>query len=142
MITALAVGQQVSTVRAFTPDEVRAFASLSGDANPIHLDSDYARRTQFGRPIVHGLLTVSLFSQLLGEELPGPGTVYLGQTLKFLLPVFVGEEITATVEITHIRADKPIVTLRTTVTTPNGVAVDGEAVVKVPNGRVAALPLP
>ena len=136
MITALKVGQRVSTTRVFSPDDVRTYATLSGDANPIHLDPDYARRTVFGRPIVHGLLATSLFSQLMGEELPGPGTIYLGQSLRFLRPVFVGDEVTASVEITHIREDKPIVTLRTTVATQDGIAVDGEAIVKVPGPTV------
>jgi len=113
-------------------DDVQTFAALSGDANPIHLDPEFARQSIFGRPIVHGLFTTSLFSRLLGEELPGPGTIYLGQSLSFVRPVFVGDEVTASVEVTHIRQDKPIVTLRTIVTTNDGIAVDGEAVVKVP----------
>jgi enoyl-CoA hydratase len=113
-------------------DDVQSFAALSGDANPIHLDPEFARQSIFGRPIVHGLFTTSLFSRLLGEELPGPGTIYLGQSLSFVRPVYVGDEVTASVEVTNIRQDKPIVTLRTIVTTNDGIAVDGEAVVKVP----------
>ena len=132
MITPLRIGQRVSTTRVFSMDDVQSFAALSGDANPIHLDPEFARQSIFGRPIVHGLFTTSLFSRLLGEELPGPGTIYLGQSLSFVRPVFVGDEVTASVEITKIRQDKPIVTLRTTVTTNDGIAVDGEAVVKVP----------
>jgi enoyl-CoA hydratase len=132
MITPLSIGQRVSTTRVFSMDDVQSFAALSGDANPIHLDPEFARHSIFGRPIVHGLFTTSLFSRLLGEELPGPGTIYLGQSLSFVRPVFVGDEVTASVEITNIRQDKPIVTLRTIVTTHDGIAVDGEAVVKVP----------
>jgi len=131
MITELSVGQRATLRRTFTMDDVLAFATLSGDMNPIHLDPEYARRTPFGRPIVHGILTASLLSNLLGEELPGPGSIYLGQSLKFLLPVYVGEEVIVAVEVTDIREDKPIVTLRTTVSTADGVALDGEAVVKV-----------
>jgi enoyl-CoA hydratase len=132
MIAPLRIGQRVSTTRVFSMDDVQTFAALSGDANPIHLDPEFARQSIFGRPIVHGLFTTSLFSRLLGEELPGPGTIYLGQSLSFVRPVFVGDEVTASVEVTNIRQDKPIVTLRTTVTTHDGIAVDGEAVVKVP----------
>jgi len=132
MITPLRIGQRVSATRVFSMDDVQTFAALSGDANPIHLDPEFARQSIFGRPIVHGLFTTSLFSRLLGEELPGPGTIYLGQSLSFVRPVFVGDEVTASVEVTHIRQDKPIVTLRTIVTTNDGIAVDGEAVVKVP----------
>lgn len=142
MITELSVGQRATIRRIFTQQDVQAFADLSGDANPLHIDPEYASRTAFGRPIVHGMLTASLLSNLLGEELPGPGTIYLGQSLKFLSPVYVGEEVTVTVEVTHIREDKPIVTLRTTADTPHGLAVDGEAVVKVDGARPASGTLP
>lgn len=134
-VTALAVGQTASITRAFSLQDVRDFALLSGDANPIHVDPDFARQTVFGQSIVHGMLVASLFSQLLAEQLPGPGTIYLGQQLRFVSPVYLDEEVIATVQVTHIREDKPIVTLRTMVTTPKGLAVDGEAVVKVEPGK-------
>ena len=132
MTTDFKVGDKVSVTKTFTQEEVRRFSELSLDANPIHLDPAYAGETVFGRRIVHGMLAASLFSGLLGNELPGEGSIYLGQSLRFTAPVFPGDELTATVEVTNIREDKPIVTLRTTCVNAEGtVVIEGEAVVKV-----------
>lgn len=129
----LKTGQTADLKKTFGPDEVRLFAQLSEDFNPLHLDETFASETPFGRPIVHGLLLSSLFSGLLGQKLPGEGSVYLGQTLSFKKPIFVGEEVTAQVEVTQIREDKPIATLATRIFDCHGdLAVDGEAVVKFP----------
>jgi acyl dehydratase len=109
------------------------FAELSLDRNPLHLDEAFGRASVFGQPVVHGMLVASLFSGLIGMELPGTGSIYLGQTLIFKAPVFIGEEVTATVEIIKIRKDKPIVTLSTVCEKDSGQKViTGEAVVKVP----------
>jgi len=132
MSIAFKVGDKVSVTKAFTQEEVERYAELSLDANPLHLDAAYAEGTVFGRRIVHGMLVASLFSGLLGNDLPGEGSIYLGQTLRFTAPVHAGDEVTATVEVTHIREDKPIVTLSTTCVNDEGtVVIDGEAVVKV-----------
>lgn len=129
--TPLFVGQKASLSKRFGPAEVGAFAGLSEDFNPLHLDPVFAASTPFERPIVHGMLLASLFSGLLGQQLPGKGSVYLGQTLSFKQPVFVGEEVLAEVEVIAIRDDKPIVTLATRIFTQSGaLAVTGEAVVK------------
>lgn len=126
------VGDSVSITKTFTQEEVEHFSELSLDANPIHLDPTYAEGTIFGRRIVHGMLVASLFSGLLGNELPGEGSIYLGQTLRFTAPVHAGDEVTATVAVTHIREDKPIVTFSTTCVNAEGmVVIEGEAVVKV-----------
>lgn len=132
MSSAFKVGDKVSVTKAFTQEEVERYAELSLDANPLHLDAAYAEDTVFGRRIVHGMLVASLFSGLLGNDLPGEGSIYLGQTLRFTAPVHAGDEVTATVEVTHIREDKPIVTLSTTCVNAKGtVVIEGEAVVKV-----------
>ncbi|TFF73848.1 enoyl-CoA hydratase [Aeromonas taiwanensis] len=129
----LAVGQKASLTKRFGPAEVAAFAGLSEDFNPLHLDPDFAATTVFERPIVHGMLLASLFSGLLGQQFPGKGSIYLGQSLSFKLPVFVGDEVTAEVEVIALRDDKPIATLATRIYTPSGdLAVTGEAVVKRP----------
>lgn len=130
MDTALEVGDKVSITKSFTQEEVERFSELSLDTNPLHLDPEYAQGTPFGGRIVHGMLVASLFSGLLGKELPGEGSIYLGQSLRFTAPVYAGDEITATVEVTHIREDKPITTLRTTCVDSKGtIVIDGEAVV-------------
>ena len=130
----LQVGQRVSVTKSFSEEEVFQFAQLSQDKNPLHLDKNFGRASIFGRRVVHGILVASLFSELIGMELPGPGSIYLGQNLIFKAPVAIGEPVTATVEITKIREDKPIVTLRTVCLNSVGTTViEGEAVVKYPN---------
>ncbi len=129
----LAVGQKARLTKRFGPAEVAAFAGLSEDFNPLHLDPDFAATTVFERPIVHRMLLASLFSGLLGQQLPGKGSIYLGQSLAFKQPVFVGDEVTAEVEVIALRSDKPIATLATRIFTQGGaLAVTGEAVVKLP----------
>ena len=128
----LKVGDKASLSKIFSDDDVREFSNLSLDKNPIHLDSIYAKESIFGKKIVHGILVASLFSALLGNKLPGKGSIYLGQSLNFKAPIYIGDEVTATVEVIKIRTDKPIVTLRTVGVNNNGqVVIEGEAVVKV-----------
>ena len=128
----LKVGDKASVSRVFTDQDVLEFSKLSLDTNPIHLDEEYASKSLFGRKIVHGMLAASLFSGLLGTKVPGEGSIYLGQALSFMAPVFIGDELTATVEVVKIREDKPIVTLKTVCVNSEGkVVIEGEAVVKV-----------
>lgn len=127
----LKIGDRASIIKRFVDEDILIFSELSNDKNPIHLDSNFASKTNFGRKIVHGMLIASLFSGLLGEKLPGKGTIYLGQTITFIKPVFINETVTASVEIKYIRKDKPIYTLKTICETKlNGIVVDGEAIVK------------
>jgi enoyl-CoA hydratase len=131
MTKTLQVGDRASLKKVFTEDEVRQFAEMSTDKNPLHLDKEFGAASIFGERIVHGMLVASLFSGLMGMELPGKGSIYLSQTLSFKAPVGIGEEVTASVEIIKIRDDKPIVTLRTVCTNAKGVvAIEGEAVIK------------
>lgn len=135
------VGARASLLRTFDDAAVRQFAKLSGDHNPVHLDEAAAAADpRFGARIVHGMLVASLFSTLLGEELPGAGTIYLGQELSFRAPVFLGEQVEASVELIEVRADKPIGKLRTLVTKADGtVCVQGQATVLLP-ARPSAAP--
>lgn len=129
----LEIGMTASRTKTITDADVRAFAQASGDNNPIHLDDDYAATTQFGKRIAYGLLTASIVSAILANDLPGPGTVYLGQDLKFKAPVFIDDTITATVELTNYREDKRIATFRTTCANQDGkLVLEGEAVVLAP----------
>jgi acyl dehydratase len=132
MTKTLKVGDRVSLSKAFTEEEVFQFAETSTDKNPLHLDKEFGAASIFGERIVHGILVASLFSGLIGMELPGQGSIYLGQTLSFKAAVGIDEKVTASVEITKIRDDKPIVTMRTVCMNAKGlVAIEGEAVVKV-----------
>jgi acyl dehydratase len=121
---------QAAVTATFAAPEVAAFVALSGDDNPIHVDAAAASAAGFEREIVHGALVLGLISRLLGTTLPGPGTVIIEQHIRYRRPVFVGEPVTAHVEVTSVREDKPVVTLRTWVETSD-VALDGETVVVV-----------
>jgi 3-hydroxybutyryl-CoA dehydratase len=123
-------GTKASRTQTISDEVIRAFADLTGDHNPIHLDDDYAADTRFGRRIAHGMIAASLISATLANDLPGPGTVYLSQTLQFKAPVYPGDIVTATVEVKALRPGKPLVTFATTCTKQDGTLVlEGEAVV-------------
>jgi enoyl-CoA hydratase len=133
MAPSLQVGAKATRTRLFSADDVKNFAQVSDDHNPIHLDETYAATTAFGKPLVHGMLTASLISATIANDLPGQGTIYLSQTLQFKSPVFINDTITAIVEVTHFREDKRIATLSTTCLNQDEVVVlTGEAVVLVP----------
>lgn len=128
----LQIGDKFSTSKQITDAVVRAFAELSGDFNPIHLDEDFAKTTRFGKRIAHGMISGALISAVLGYEFKERKIVYLSQTMKFVAPVFLDDTVTATAAVTNIRADKPVVTLETVCTNQNGeVVVKGEAVVLI-----------
>ncbi|HEX8294498.1 MAG TPA: MaoC family dehydratase [Pyrinomonadaceae bacterium] len=129
----LKVGDAAEVSKTIADEDVRVFAELTGDRNPVHLDEAYAATTRFGRRIAHGMLGASLISAVLANELPGRGTVYLSQTLRFTAPVFLGDTVTARVTVKGVRGDKPVVTLETVCTNQRGErVVVGEAVVLVP----------
>jgi acyl dehydratase len=125
-----AIGTQATLSRTITEDDILLFALVSGDHNPIHLDHDYAERSLFGKRIAHGFLIGSLISAVLGNDMPGPGSIYLGQTLKFLAPIHIGDTVTVTVKVVAIREDKRIIALHTDCTNQHGTLVlSGEATV-------------
>ena len=125
-------GDKASRVQVISDEMIRSFAQLTGDTNPVHLDDAYAAGTRFGRRIAHGMIAAGLISATLANDLPGPGTVYLSQTLQFKAPVYPGDTITTTVEVKSVRPDKPILTLGTVCTNQqNKVVLEGEAVVLV-----------
>ena len=126
----LKIGDSFSIERAVTDELVRAFAELSGDHNPLHLDEEYARSTRFGRRIAHGMLSGAFISAVLGYEFKERKIVYLSQTMRFVAPVYIGDTVTTTATVTHIREDKPIFTLSTVCKSQDGViTLEGEAVV-------------
>ena len=125
-------GDKASRTQTISDEMVRSFAALTGDTNPVHLDDAYAAGTRFGRRIAHGMIAAGLISATLANDLPGPGTVYLSQTLQFKAPVYPGETITATVQVKSVRPDKPIATFSTVCTNQDDkVVLEGEAVVLV-----------
>ena len=130
MIERFPVGTRASCRRAFSDEDVRRFAELSGDFNELHVDEAAARASRFGGRVVHGMLTASLITRLIGMELPGRGAIYLSQTLRFTAPVRIGDEVEAIVEVTGVEEAKRRLTLGTVVTGPDGTPVlTGEALV-------------
>ena len=127
----LSVGQSAERVHAVTEADIVAFAAVSGDTNPLHLDEAYAAKTPFKGRIAHGMLGASYLSALLGTELPGPGAVYLSQTLRFRRPIRIGDVVTARVRVVAIDTTKARVTLETTCLVDDKAAVEGDAVVMV-----------
>ena len=130
----LKIGDKFSTTKQITDAVVRAFAELSGDFNPIHLDEEFAKTTQFGKRIAHGMISGALISAVLGYEFKERKVVYLSQTMKFIAPVFIDDTVTATATVIDIRQDKPIVTIETVCTNQNN-----ETVVKG-EGKIMLLP--
>lgn len=125
-------GDTASLARTISEDDIRSFADATGDRNPLHLDEEFAKQTRFGRCIAHGMLSASLISAVIANELPGQGSIYLGQTLQFVAPVFPGDTVTARVTVSAIREDKPIVKLETVCTNQRDeVVIRGEATVLV-----------
>lgn len=128
------IGDSFKKERLVTDELVRAFAEISGDYNPIHLDEEFAKTTRFGRRIAHGMLSGAFISAVLGYEMTETKIVYLSQTLKFTAPVFIGDTVTTTATVTAIREDKNIVTMETICTNQNSeTVVKGESVVMVMN---------
>ena len=128
----LKIGDKFSTTKQITDAVVRGFAELSGDFNPIHLDEEFAKTTQFGRRIAHGMISGALISAVLGNEFRGLKIVYLSQTMKFTAPVFIDDTVTATATVTNIREDKQIITLETICTNQaEKVVVKGESMIMI-----------
>jgi len=133
----LKVGQSASLLRIVGRDDIDLFAAVSGDVNPAHLDATFAATDLFGHVVAHGMWTAALVSTLLGTKLPGPGTIYLGQDLRFIKPVAPGDTITVTVTVKEKRPEKHIVLLDTTCTNQNGGKVlSGTATVIAPTNKI------
>ena len=134
----LSVGETASLIRLVKPDDIKLFAAVSGDVNPAHLDAQYAAHDIFGHVVIHGMWTGALISTLLGTELPGPGTIYLGQDLQFRKPVAPGDTITATITVQEKRAEKRIVLFDTRCTNQRGEEVlTGTATVIAPAEKMS-----
>ena len=127
------VGDSASTAKTISESDVYLFAGITGDHNPAHVNEHAASQTPFGGRIVHGILSAGLISAVLAMKLPGPGTIYLGQELKFTKPVRFGDTVTATCTVTDLNLEKNIVKLDTTCTNQKGeVVIKGTATVMPP----------
>ena len=132
-IDELELGQSARFSKTISESDVYLYAGITGDFNPAHINQAYAENTAFKTRIAHGMLTAGFISNLLGTQLPGPGSIYLQQTLNFKAPVVFGDTVTATVEVIEILVEKKRVRMKTTCTNQEGtVVLDGEAYVSPP----------
>ncbi len=135
-IDELTVGEQASFSKTISESDVYLYAGITGDFNPAHIDEAYAQTTAFKTRIAHGMLTAGFISNLLGTRLPGPGSIYMSQNLKFLAPVTIGDTITATVEVIEILPEKKRVRMKTICANQEGtIVLDGEALISPPRRR-------
>lgn len=128
----LSVGRTAEMTRVVGEADIQAFADVSGDENPVHLDEAYARTTTFGQRIAHGMLSGAYISAVLGTRLPGPGAIYLSQSFRFRRPVRIGDAVTARVTVKALDERRGHVTLETVCEVDGRAVVDGEAVVIAP----------
>lgn len=129
-ISEIYIGMKKSVTKTISEADVYTYAGLIGDINPVHVNAEYAKTTRFGERIVHGMLTASFFSTIVGMLIPGADAIYLGQTCRFLLPVKFGDTITATGEVISMRPEKKIAVMKTTIVNQRGeLVIDGEATV-------------
>ncbi len=129
----LAIGMEASWARTVTEADLKAFADISGDYNPVHLDAEYAANTPFKKRIAHGMLSASYISTVLGTKLPGAGTIYISQTLNFKAPVHIGDEVMSTVTITELIEDKKRAIFNCACTVNGKVVLEGQAVIMLPS---------
>lgn len=133
----LSVGMTERLAKTVSSSDVVGFAQLTGDRNPIHLSEHFAAKTMFGRRIAHGLYTASLISAVLGTRLPGPGAVYISQTLSFRAPVKIGDTVMVTVAVAELIPEKSRARLSCLCEVDGAVVLDGEALVKVPSEKAS-----
>ena len=128
----LSIGMSHETVHTITEKDIELFAEVAGDRNPLHMDEAYASQTSFGQRIAHGALTASYISGILGNNLPGPGAVFVGLNMRFRRPVYIGSEVTVRVEVTELQERANKVTLKVSCIVDGKAAISGEALVMVP----------
>ena len=136
-IDQLQPGMSASIAKTVTEADIILFAGISTDVNPAHIDEEYSKGTMFGGRIAHGMLSAGFISAVLANKLPGPGTIYLSQTLKFMAPVRPGDTVTATVTVKEVNVAKNRVTLDTVCTVAGKVVIEGESLM-MPPARAAA----
>lgn len=133
----LSVGMEAAYTRTVTEADIVAFAQVSGDINPVHLDEEFAGRTPFKKRIAHGMLTASYVSTVFGTLLPGPGAIFISQTLNFKAPVYIDDEVTATVRVAELISAKKRAMFACTVQVRGKTVLEGDAVIMVPSRELA-----
>ena len=129
----LSVGMTHQTEHVITEKDIELFAEVSGDRNPLHMDEAFAKETPFGQRIAHGALTASYISGILGNDLPGPGSIFVGLNMRFRRPVYIGSHVTVKVEVTEMKERGNRVTLKVSCNVDGKAAISGEAMVMVPS---------
>jgi 3-hydroxybutyryl-CoA dehydratase len=129
----LQIGQTASLGKTITEADILMYAAVSTDTNPVHIDAEAAKQSIFGERIAHGMLSAGLISAVLGTRLPGPGTLYMRQSLRFAAPVKIGDTVKVTATVTALNVEKKRATLSTVCTVGDQVVIDGEAYVQVPS---------
>ena len=138
----LSVGMTERLAKTVASSDVVGFAEVTGDRNPIHLSEHFAVKTTFGGRVAHGLYTASLISAVLGTRLPGPGAIYISQTLNFRAPVRIGDTVEVTVTVAELIPDRQRARLTCICKVADEIVLDGEALVKVPSAAKSKRPLP
>jgi 3-hydroxybutyryl-CoA dehydratase len=131
-ITEIEIGMKASYSQTITDSDIKAFAGLSGDHNPVHVDSEYAAKSRFGKRIAHGLMSAGFFSAIFGTRIPGPGCVYVSQNLNFLRPVYIDDTVTAEVEVTKIDQEKRRISFDTICRVKGKKVITGSAEIFIP----------
>ncbi len=132
----LSVGMSEAVTKTVSHSDIVGFADITGDTNPVHLDDGFAAGTPFKERIAHGMLSAGLISAVLGTRLPGPGCIYLSQSLRFRAPVRIGDDVVASATITEVNRDKRRITLDTVCRVGETVVIDGEAKIMVGSRQV------
>lgn len=123
----LSVGQRARRTQTVTAKHAELYAEITGDRNPLHFEPDFAKRTRFGRLVAQGGITAGMLNALVAMDLPGPGTVFMNQSLRYLAPTHLGDKLTAEIEVLSLKPDKPVCQLRATITNQDGtVVLEGE----------------
>ncbi len=123
----LSVGQRARRTQTVTAKDVELYAEITGDRNPLHFEPDFAKRTRFGRLVAQGGITAGMLNALVAMNMPGPGTVFMNQSLRYLAPTYLGDTLTAEIEVLSLKPDKPVCQLRATITNQDGTTVlEGE----------------
>ncbi len=131
-IEKIQIGMRVSYSQTITDADIKAYAGLSGDHNPVHVNQEYAEESRYGRRLAHGLMSVGFFSALFGMRLPGPGCVYVSQNIQFKRPVYIDDTVTATAEVTDVCLKKKRVFFSTNCYVKNKIVISGDAEIYIP----------